>query len=84
MQINFHGFGATRILSGYTLIIEVNSSIATIRKHLLQSIANQEKYAAVYEVLSTTAFASEQQVFSDEQLIGKDMTLHLLPPVCGG
>ena len=84
MQIDFHGFGATRILSGYTLEVETNSSIATIRKQLIQLIANQEKYATIYEILSSTAFASEQQVFSDEQLIDKDMTLHLLPPVCGG
>ncbi|MDQ5921947.1 MAG: MoaD/ThiS family protein [Pseudomonadota bacterium] len=84
MQIYFHGFGATRILSGYMLEIDPLTSIAGIRKKLMQSIEAQEKYASVYDILSTTVFATEQQVFSDEQLIVSDTTLHLLPPVCGG
>ena len=84
MQISFHGFGATRALSGYTLEVAEMSSIAAIKKILISSIQQQEKYAGLAEILIATALASDDQVFNDDEIISKNTTINLLPPVCGG
>ncbi len=84
MKIYFNGFGATKILSGYCIEVEKNSSVSAIKKKLITSIKTQDQYAGLNELLLTTAFASDECVFDDDEMITQDMTLNLLPPVCGG
>lgn len=84
MQISFHGFGATRVLSGYTLEVVGNLSVATVRSLLINRIQSQKEYSELVSVLSTTAFAREDKVLNDSDIINEGMTIYLLPPVCGG
>lgn len=84
MQINFYGFGATRALSGYCIEVADKSRVSEIRQALILSINNQERYIGLDEILVATAFASDEYIYGDEEIITESITINLLPPVCGG
>ncbi len=84
MQIYFHGFGSTRALSGYCLEVAEKIDIAAIRQALIAAVYNQDKYSGLDEILVATAFASEERILNENDIVEKDITINLLPPVCGG
>ena len=84
MLITFHGFGSVRVLSGYTLEVDAMSSIAVIRNQFYNSIIVHPQYAKLTAILATIAFASEQKIYMDDDVLSHDVTINLLPPVCGG
>lgn len=84
MKIFFNGFGAIRTLSGCCIEVEKMSSVSIIKKKLIAAIKTQDQYAGLDELLLTTAFANDECILDDNDILSEDMTLNLLPPVCGG
>lgn len=84
MIITFHGFGSTRILSGFQIEIANSSTIKEIKNILIAKIKNETRYTSLIEIIPTTAFSSEDSIFNSDDIIKSDMIINLLPPVCGG
>ncbi len=80
MKINLHGFGSARELSGICFELNSEISIANFRVYLRKELP-QIKHQVL---LDTCAFATGQQVLNDDFVISQDLTLNVLPPVCGG
>jgi molybdopterin converting factor small subunit len=85
-RVRLRLFGAFRQVAP-ELMVEVprGTTVAELRRHVKQALARTGRAAADDDLVELSAVASDAEILSDsDRLGGGDVSLALLPPVCGG
>ena len=84
IHINIQFFGSARSLYHEPQIavqMPKGSSINELRLHLLAMFRAQNSVTAI---LNTSVFATDSEILANETQLYNDITLVIMPPVCGG
>ena len=98
IKITVRFFGAARELAPdpfFSFFFTAGGTIKNVRQCLnleLQKIneiaknevQKNEKQKLISNILNSSVFASESEILAEDDLIYQDITLALIPPVCGG
>ncbi len=85
IEVKIKCFGAFRNLgSEITLNLASESNVGALRTLLSQFLKSQNPHGMEAGLVADSVFADETQILSDESRISENVTLNILPPVCGG
>ena len=84
MKISLHGFGSMRALRGIGFEVDSSLTVREFRAYLQTQLSVKPGFAELAMLLSSCAFANNEQVLTEDTLLNKDQLLNVLPPVCGG
>ncbi|HCY39316.1 MAG TPA: hypothetical protein DHV02_05575 [Neisseriales bacterium] len=84
MKISLHGFGSMRALRGIGFEFVAPLTVREFRAYLQTQLSIKPGFSELVILLSSCAFANNEQVLTEDTLLNKDQLLNVLPPVCGG
>ena len=84
MWILFQGFASLKQINQVNLEFIAPMTIANIRNELLQHLNSILELKELVTELHGAAFAVENRILTDTEVISESTTLYILPPVCGG
>ncbi|MBP7847361.1 MAG: MoaD/ThiS family protein [Burkholderiales bacterium] len=84
MKISLHGFGSMRALRGIGFEFSAPLTVREFRAYLQTQLSIKPGFSELVILLSSCAFANNEQVLTEDTLLNKDQLLNVLPPVCGG
>ena len=84
MKISLHGFGSMRALRGIGFEFSAPLTVREFRAYLQTQLSIKQGFSELVILLSSCAFANNEQVLTEDTLLNKDQLLNVLPPVCGG
>ena len=84
MKISLHGFGSMRALRGMSFEFVVPLTVREFRIYLQAQLSTNLEFTDLELLLQSCAFASNEQVLTEDMQLTHDQLLNVLPPVCGG
>lgn len=86
LTLSIRMFGAFRKYHSGTLDVTVpaGSAAQTVKSAIAVALRQANPAFADDELISKSALANQQRVFSDDERIVEPAALAILPPVCGG
>lgn len=84
MKISLHGFGSMRALRGMSFEFVAPLTVREFRAYLQTQLSIKPGFTDLELLLQSCAFASNEQVLTEDAQLTHDQLLNVLPPVCGG
>ena len=84
MKISLHGFGSMRALRGMSFEFVAPLTVREFRIYLQAKLSTNLEFTDLTWLLQSCAFASDEQVLTEDVQLTHDQVLNVLPPVCGG
>ena len=84
MKISLHGFGSMRALRGIGFEFVAPLTVREFRIYLQAQLSTNLEFTDLELLLHSCAFASNEQVLTEDMQLTHDQLLNVLPPVCGG
>jgi molybdopterin converting factor small subunit len=87
-RVSLRLFGAFRDIAGgaeLTLEVPAGTTVARLRGHVKEALARALPARPHDQLVELSALASDSAILPDSHLVaGDDVSLAILPPVCGG
>lgn len=87
MNIELQAFGQARELfeqSRMTLVIDKALTVEEFRQTLFMRVKPRLSIEKAQAIINVCAVATESEILQGDAVLNQDMSLALLPPVCGG